>query len=141
MADGMVRVDVDEATAADERRERAEVVAREIARAAARAAIATAVREKSGEAGGHLVALGAALLARADVRSWHLLPRELVVVRLRLPAGPHVLTLDPAHGANMSGAGLVTVVAGRVTIVPARIWREGSGSGRSQCPPPRSCAW
>lgn len=67
----------------------------------------------------------AALLERADTRCWHLLPDRVSVVRLRLPAGRHPLTLRVETGGAGSRSldmGEVTVREGRVTVLSARVW-------------------
>jgi hypothetical protein len=78
---------------------------------------------------GKLAELGAAFLERADVRSWHLLPQELTVLRLQLPAGRHRLRVVVGDGAARIELPLdVDVRAGAVTVVPARIWHERASS-------------
>jgi len=67
----------------------------------------------------------AALFERADTRSWHLLPDELSVVRLRLPPGVHPLTLEVETGqgdTRLIDLGEVNVRDGRVHVVSARVW-------------------
>lgn len=116
---------VDDASAADERRERGAIVARAAARAAAKHAVVKAVRDKKGEVAGNLANFGASLLERADVRSWHLLPSDVTLVRLRLPAGVQQLRLRIGEGAlaRTVEAGTVRVRAGGVEIVPVRLWQ------------------
>jgi hypothetical protein len=126
---------VDAASEVDERRERAALIARELARAAAKYAMTKAVHDKSGDVAGRLAEVGAAFLERADVRSWHLLPQELVMMRVRLPAGPHLLQLEVGVGTNARrlNLGLVNVKSGSLTIVPARVWREPAAETASRC--------
>jgi tetratricopeptide (TPR) repeat protein len=67
----------------------------------------------------------AALFERADTRSWHLLPDELSVVRLRLPPGVHPLTLEVETGqgdTRLIDLGEVNVRDGSVHVVSARVW-------------------
>jgi len=67
----------------------------------------------------------AALFERADTRSWHLLPDELSVVRLRLPPGIHPLTLEVDTGqgdTRLIDLGEVNVRDGRVRVLSARVW-------------------
>ena len=67
----------------------------------------------------------AALFERADTRSWHLLPDELSVVRLRLPPGIHPLTLEVETGqgdTRLIDLGEVNVRDGRVHVLSARVW-------------------
>jgi hypothetical protein len=124
---------VDDASAADERRERGGIIARAAARAAAKYAVVKAVRDKKGELAGTLAGVGASLLERADVRSWHLLPREITLLRLRLPAGPQRITLRIGSGGQTRTVevGTVLVHAAGVEVVPVRLW---------QAPPPAPTA-
>ena len=67
----------------------------------------------------------AALFERADTRSWHLLPDELSVVRLRLPPGRHPLTLQVETGqggTRLIDLGEVDVRDGSVQVLSARVW-------------------
>lgn len=117
---------VDDATAVDERRDRVAVATRAIARAAAKYAVTTTIREKKGEVAGTIAELGASLLERADVRSWHLLPQEVTIMRQRLPSGPQRVQLQVGSGsrARTIDLGIVTITPGTVTLLPTRLWRE-----------------
>lgn len=56
----------------------------------------------------------------ADTRCWGLLPREIQILRLELPAGPHRLNLEPVSGGRPlapSAACAVDVLDGRNTYV------------------------
>ncbi len=68
----------------------------------------------------------AALFERADTRSWHLLPDEVSVVRLRLPPGVHPLSLqvetDDEGGTRLIDLGEVEVRDGSVRVLSARVW-------------------
>jgi hypothetical protein len=67
----------------------------------------------------------AALFERADTRSWHLLPDEMSIVRLRLPAGSHPLTLQvrtARGGTRLVDLGEVIVRDGSVHVLSARVW-------------------
>ncbi|MDB4880522.1 MAG: tetratricopeptide 4 [Gemmatimonadetes bacterium] len=121
-----VAASVDDASASDERRERASVVTRELARATAKYALAKAVRDRKGKVAGTVADIASTLLERADVRSWHLLPQELVLMRVRLPAGQHGLRVAVGEGASYREVSLgpVTVAAGVPTVVSARLWSE-----------------
>jgi hypothetical protein len=120
---------VDEASAADARRESGAIARRAALRAATKYTVVKAVDEKKGWFAGLLASFGASLLERADVRSWHLLPSELTLVRLRLPPGPQRVTLRIGEGTQMRtvDAGTVLVRAGSVALAPVRLW---------QAPPP-----
>jgi hypothetical protein len=122
---GGVAAHVDEASAADERRERGAIIARAAARAATKYALVKAVRDKKGEVAGTLANFGASLLERADVRSWHLLPSELTLVRLRLPAGSQrvILRIGEGSQARTVVVGTVQVRAGSVDVAPVRLWQ------------------
>ncbi len=62
-------------------------------------------------------------LERADTRAWALLPGEVSLMRLRLPAGTHEVLVDAAGTRQLSLPGVV-VRAGGTTVVSARLWRE-----------------
>ena len=67
----------------------------------------------------------AAMFERADTRSWHLLPDEVSVVRLRLPIGVHPLRLQVETGqggTRLIDLGEVEVRDGRVHVLSARVW-------------------
>lgn len=117
---------LDDASESDERRERAGMVARAVARAAAKYAAVKAVKDKKGELAGTVANIGAALLERADVRSWHLLPQEISLLRVRVPAGTRYVRLEvgPPDGRRTVDVGPVTVRAGTVAIAPVRLWRD-----------------
>lgn len=56
----------------------------------------------------------------ADTRCWGLLPREIQVLRLELPAGKHQLLLEPVTGGRPVRSGIpceINVVDGRNTYV------------------------
>jgi hypothetical protein len=117
---------VDDASAADERRERLGMVTRAVARAATKYAVARTVKEKKGAVAGTIAELGGNLMERADVRSWHLLPQELELIRLRVRPGTRLLWLEVGSGRSARQLQIpnVAVKAGAVTIVPVRIWRD-----------------
>ncbi|MDB4883873.1 MAG: hypothetical protein JWL95_2639 [Gemmatimonadetes bacterium] len=117
---------IDDAAIVDERRDRVAMLARAVARASAKYVVTKAVKDKKGETAGKLANLGASLLERADVRSWHLLPQEVQLLRMALPAGTRSLRLEVADGAGtrVVELGSVTVRVGQVTIVPHRLWRD-----------------
>lgn len=127
---GQLVAEVDDASKSDERRERVAVATRAIARAAAKYAIAKAVRDKKGETAGTLAELAGALLERADVRSWHLLPRELTLARVRVSAGARHVRLSIGRDAETRTVdlGTVAITGGGVTIVPIRLWTDPPAS-------------
>jgi hypothetical protein len=124
--DFQLSASVDDASAVDERRERASLVTRELVRAAAKYAVTKAAYDKGGEVAGKIADVGSFLLDRADVRSWHLLPQEIVLLRARMPEGQHRLRIEVGDGANLRQVDLgpVTVKPGRMVLLPARLWRE-----------------
>jgi hypothetical protein len=127
---------VDDASAVDERRERAALVVRAAARAAAKYAVTKAIKDKKGEVAGELANFGASLLERADVRSWHLLPQEISVLRVRVPAGRREVRLQVGDGwaVRTVELGNVLVRRGEMTIVPVRLWRDPSPSSSIDAP-------
>jgi uncharacterized protein len=118
---------VDDAASADERRDRLAMLARAAARAGAKYALAKAAKDGKGELAGTLANYGASLLERADVRSWHLLPQEIQLLRAKVPAGTHVARLQVIEGgiARMIEIGSVAVRPGALTIETVRLWRDG----------------
>ena len=117
---------VDNATEADARRERLALATRAVARATAKYVMTKAVKDRKGETAGEIANFGASLLERADVRSWHLLPQELSIVRARVPAGRRVVRLELVDGGSVRNVevGSVVVRQGELTIVPIRLWRD-----------------
>ncbi len=126
-----VSAPLDDATAADANRELVALAAHAAARALAKEAVTRAIANKKGELAGSIASVGAFLLERADVRSWHLLPREITLLRLRVPAGTHALRLVVGEGTSARGVELGPVVVrdGVLSVVPVRVWRDESPSG------------
>jgi hypothetical protein len=109
--------------------DRALLIAKTIARGAAKLSLTRTAEQKIGEkdeTAGRIVGLlanaGALLLERADTRSLHLFPDAIGVIRLRLPAGEHDLTVevDAPGGTRRIDIGPVVVRDGRLTFVAAR---------------------
>jgi hypothetical protein len=123
---------IDEASEVDARRERVALATRAVARAATKYVVTKAIKDKKGEVAGQIANFGASLLERADVRSWHVLPQEITLTRVRLPAGNRMVRVDVGEGWGVRtvDVGAVTVRAGVLTIVPVRLWRDP--------PPPQS---
>ena len=122
---------VDEAASVDEGRDRLAMLARATARAGAKYALAKAAKDRKGELAGTLANYGASLLERADVRSWHLLPQEIQLLRVHAPAGTRRVRLEVSdRGATRTiELGYVAVRAGTTTIHTVRLWRDGHGGG------------
>lgn len=132
--DAGARLDLAAATRRDFENERPAILARTVARAAAKVALSSSVEEsvkKKDETAGQLLGIltniGTLLTERADTRAWHLLPGSISLVRLRLPAGTHKLTLevDRARGerGRIEALGPVHVRAGTTTFLSTRLWR------------------
>lgn len=136
-----VTASLDGATTADANREIVAVAARMTARALAKEAMTRVIAEKKGELAGSIASAGASLLERSDVRSWHLLPLEVTLLRLRVPAGTHALRLVAATGEPGLDLelGSVVVRAGTVVIVPVRVW-PGRAPPRTQSVVPSTIA-
>lgn len=115
---------LDDAASADEARERTGMLVRATARAAAKYALTKAVKDKKGEVAGHIANIGASILERADVRSWHLLPQEITVLRVRAAAGTRQLQVSTGHDMGRVDVGPVPVRAGQVTIAAVRVWSD-----------------
>ena len=119
-----LRAVLDDASAVDARRERIALATRAVARAVAKYSVTKAIEDKKGEDAGNIANFGASLLERADVRSWHLLPQELMLVRIRAVAGMRVVHVQIGEGetARTIDLGSVAVRGGQLTIVPVRLW-------------------
>ena len=120
---------LDDAVGADQERERAALIARAVARSAVKYAVTKAVKDSKGEVAGSIANIGAALLERADVRSWHVLPQMITLFRVSVPAGQRHVQLDVGEGLEPVDLGAVVVRAGQVTIASARMWRETPRAG------------
>lgn len=114
-----------DAVVSDFRRQRAAIFARAVARAATKYWLAEQAEKKKKWAG-LLVNAAGDLLEHADTRSWHLLPDEVSLVRLRVPAGTHNLAADVADPRRGTPAhvelGRITVRAGETRVVTGRVW-------------------
>ena len=115
---------LDDASAVDARRERAAMAARAVARAVAKFSVTKAIEDKKGEDAGKIANFGASLLERADVRSWHLLPQELTLLRVRAPIGRRVVRVQVGEGesARLVEVADVVVRRGELVILPVRLW-------------------
>jgi hypothetical protein len=131
-----VAADLSDAVANDFRRSRAGMLTRGIARAAAKLALAKtaeqAAEKKHGEFAGSLTrwTLDAVNVytERADIRQWRLLPGEISVVRLTLPAGQHSLTLDYGAAGRLPrriALGQTRIAADKIAFATARVWDDG----------------
>jgi hypothetical protein len=61
------------------------------------------------------------------VRSWHLLPQEVELLRARVPAGTRSIRVEVEGDGprRIIELGTVTMRSRALTIVPVRLWREG----------------
>lgn len=123
-----LELDVSGGVVQDFERRRADLIARTVARAAAKLAVTKTVEHKVGErdelAGqilGILTNIGTLVTERADTRTWHLLPAEVTLHRVRLPAGRHELTATV--GDRTVELGPIDASGGRLYLLPHRVWR------------------
>ena len=112
------------------------ILARTLVRAVAKHAAVEALKKtasKKDEALGDVVGLAAnvtsALLEQADTRGLDLLPARVRLLRLRVPAGAHRLRLEVVEPGRTRprtvDLGTVRVEAGRVVVLPVRLWNGG----------------
>ncbi|NUQ92638.1 MAG: hypothetical protein HOQ26_06970 [Gemmatimonadaceae bacterium] len=137
-----VNADLCDAVANDFRRARAASFARGVVRAGLKLALAKTAADKIEDRKGELAGTVArwatdainVLTERADIRQWRLLPGELSVVRLTLPAGAHDLAIDYATGAGGAprriALGRVEVIPGKIAFATTRVWEDGVTPGR-----------
>lgn len=100
------------------------ILIKAVARAAVKYTVVKALADDS-EAAQVVGNAVTALLERADTRSWTLLPSDLHIVRLQLPAGTHQVLVDFDAGGHATRPLVlddVEVVAHRVTVVSVRAW-------------------
>jgi hypothetical protein len=151
----VIGANLSEAMAADYRRDRSAILSRTVSRAVTKYLAARAVEaaaeaaakakdsddkkkkkkdDRGVEAAGFvarmLTNVATSALERADTRAWTLLPGEISVLRMRMPAGTHELLVDAAGMRQLSLPGVV-VRGGTTTVISARLWREASEGFRS----------
>ncbi len=100
------------------------ILIKAVARAAVKYTVVKALADDS-EAAQVIGNAVTAVLERADTRSWTLLPSDLHIVRLQLPAGTHQVLVDFEAGGYATRPLVlddVEVVAHRVTVVSVRAW-------------------
>jgi hypothetical protein len=114
-----VTADLCNAVANDFRRQRGAALARGIARAGIKLALAKAAEKKAEDKHGEF----AGSLTR------FVLPGELSIVRVILPAGTHDLSIDyvarPGDAPRRLVIGPTVVTAGRIAFATTRIWDDG----------------
>lgn len=127
-----LRTDLSAAVSKDFDAERGAILARTIVRGVTKAAVTRSIEKAPGDSAegwgrllGALVNLGTALLEQADTRSWQLLPDRIGLVRLSLPPGEHLITVEldgPGGGGLIVDLGTAVVVPGEITFLSARLW-------------------
>jgi hypothetical protein len=130
--------DISDGIIADYRRQRVVLLTRTVARAAVKFAAAEAAEKKKGKGGKMVATIAGAILEHADTRSWHLLPADVAVTRLTLPAGRHRLSLRfgaASDSARVIDLGEVDVAAGRLSFVSTRVWPRMSAYGHVSAAP------
>jgi hypothetical protein len=132
-----VSADLCDAVANDFRRQRGAVLARGIARAGIKLALAKTAEKKAedkhGELAGAMAKFGMNALniitERPDLRQWRLLPGELSIVRISLPAGSHQLAIDyaarPGDPPRRIIIGPTEIIPGKIAFATTRIWDDG----------------
>jgi hypothetical protein len=100
------------------------ILVKAVARAAVKYTIVNALADDSevAQVVGNAIT---ALLERADTRSWTLLPSNVQIVRLELPAGTHQVVVEFGTGQSAMPPLVlddVEVYTDRVTVVAARAW-------------------
>ncbi len=134
----LMSADLSGAVVHDFNRKAPGILVKSIARAAVKYTVVQELEEgarKEDETLGDVAAVVgnafAALTERADTRSWTLLPAQLQLVRLELPAGEHPIrvAIDRGGSASRDSAadrvmelGTVDVRPGRTTVLSARAW-------------------
>lgn len=137
----LAAADLSEGEVADFDRERVSTYARAVLRVAVKAAAAEVAEkaaekaakdkdkkedkraERLGWLAGFLTSAAGAVLERADTRGWNLLPQAVTLVRVRLPAGTHDLSVSaPQLPGGVLVVPRVVVKPRRVTLAAARAW-------------------
>jgi hypothetical protein len=119
--------DISDAIIADYRRQRAMMLTRTVARAAVKYAATEVAERKKGDAGKAIVSIAGSVLEHADTRCWHLLPADIALTRLSLPAGRHHLVIRFGMASDSSAIvdlGDVEVTAGGIAFVATRLWPD-----------------
>jgi hypothetical protein len=126
----LLSADLSGAVEAEFGRELPEILIKSVVRAAVKYATVQALedgaRKEDDTLGDVAAILGnafAAVTERADTRAWTLLPADLQIVRLELPAGPQDIRVSAAgRTARPLELGEVDVRPGRVTVLAVRAW-------------------
>lgn len=123
--------------------QRPHIVARMVARGLVRYLVAQEAEKRAEKKGGELLGfvtglftnVAANVLEQADTRSWTLLPDQISMARVRLPAGEHPVRIEvfTPQGAVLDtlDLGMVTVRAGERVFLSRRVWGpDGGDPGR-----------
>jgi hypothetical protein len=85
-----------------------------------------AAERKKGEAGKAIASIAGSVLEHADTRSWHLLPADIGLTRVTLPAGRHRLAVRLGAASDTTARivdlGEVDVIDGGIAFASARAW-------------------
>ncbi|MDH3297771.1 MAG: hypothetical protein OEM96_05795 [Gemmatimonadota bacterium] len=122
--EGLLQADLSGAAISDFNSHAAEVLIKAVARAAVKYAVVDAVADDS-EVAQVLGNAVTALLERADTRSWTLLPSNLHILRMSLPAGNHRIVVELGTGRFAAQSLVlddVLVESEGVTVVSTRAW-------------------
>ncbi len=115
-----IATDVGEVARASLKARAAKIMAKETARVAAKEALARSVEESSGELAGAVTRIFLFITEEPDTRSWHTLPKSLVLVRLPLAPGEHTIDLEVSGG----GIGVESILIPEIYIKPGtRVFR------------------
>jgi len=126
-----LRADLTRGVLNDFEGERGGILARTILRAATKVTVTRKLEGSSEEDSGRLgrilgtvFNLGSAVLEQADTRSWQLLPDQIQLLRLRLPAGEHQLAVELGVGSfgRRLEIGRVSVEGGSLAFISTRVW-------------------
>jgi uncharacterized protein len=115
------------------------ILARAVARGVVKFAVSREAEEKAEKEGGRL--LGALIgfftntaanaLEQADTRSWSLLPDQISVARVRVPAGEHDVRIEVVDGGGMTNRivdlGPVRARPGERVFLSHRVWGADAG--------------
>jgi hypothetical protein len=126
----LLSADISGAVEAEFSRDLPGILIKSVVRAAVKYAAVQAVedgaRKEDDTLGDVAAILGNAFAAateRADTRAWTLLPADLQIVRLELPAGPqNLMVAGSSPSARRLELGEVDVRPGRVTVLAVRAW-------------------
>lgn len=118
---------------------RAAILVRMVARGMLKYAISREAEQKAEKEGGKLLGAlvglftntAANALEQADTRSWSLLPDQISVARVRVPAGPRDVRIEVLERGGLTNRevdlGAIEARAGETVIVSRRVWGPDAG--------------